>query len=175
MDILMQAALAYETLTQHKFRITFSNGESIIVRFRKNNFRHLSGLDKCKDLQEIATCYNPSELHSKVCRGEITIYDLQRSNRYFEVLDRITFLPNIKEMLCCGLAVFGFDPSKTTFQSKLKSTILLFFDDSFEFYLTLGLVESTGCYYPETFFNNFGGGYTVDQNIVSIVKTEELL
>ena len=173
MDIVQFVAAEYKKLTTMQYKITFSNNKSILVRFRVGNFAHLSGLDKFTDLHEIASCYNPSQIYKKALTGKISKYSLQSSSHYCtELVERLTFIPQIKDLLSDGLAVWGFDCKKAGISSRLKSSILFFNENDQRFFLTLGVAQGEDCYYPETFFNNFNGIYTNGQEIVKISCVE---
>lgn len=176
MDLLQNAALEYEKLTKGIYEITFSNGAVIRVRFRPQNFRHLAGLGKFSDLFEISSNRNPYSIFDMARYGELTMLDLQRSVHYHaDAFERIRDLPQIYRLITQGKAVFGFDPTKYRGVTKLKSTILFFCEGERQFYLALGVAEDGECYYPETFFNNYGGSYVKNQNIVQIVETINII
>lgn len=175
MDLLQMAAMEYDKLTKGAYEITFSNGETIRVRFRPQNFRHLAGLGKFSDLFEISSNRNPYSIFDMAYRGELSMFDLQRSVHYdTDAFERIRDLPQIYRLITEGKAVFGFDPKKYQGVTKLKSTIMFYIEGERRFFLTLGVAEDAECYYPETFFNNYGGSYVKNQNIVSIHKTKNI-
>lgn len=176
MDALRTAAVEYEKLAKGIYQISLSNGEVIQVRFRLQNFRHLAGLGKFSDLYEISSYRNPYTIFEMAFRGELTIQDLQRSVHYTtDAFERIRDLPQIQNLLYQGQVVFHFDPKKYHGNTKLKSTILFFQEGQHHFFLTLGVAEDGEYYFPETFFNNYGGSYIKDQTIVQIEQTECIL
>ena len=176
MDLLQEAAVEYQKLTVRPYQITFSNEQQIVLRFRTQNFRHLAGLGKFTDLHEIYTINDPNAIYTMALQGELTMLDLQRSVHYTpDAVERIRFLPCLHDLITQGSVVFGFDARKITAVTKLKSTILFFKEDGYNFYLTLGAAKGAGFYYPETFFNNFGGIYTKNQAIISIVETKPIV
>ena len=172
MDLLQTAALEYEKLTKGIYEIAFSNGVTVRVRFRPQNFRHLAGLGKFSDLFEISSNRNPYSIFDMACCGDLTIQDLQRSVHYdTDAFERIRDMPQIYRLITEGNAVFGFDPTKYRGVTKLKSTVIFYIEEERHFFLTLGVAEDKDYYYPETFFNNYGGAYVKNQNIVQIIKT----
>ena len=175
MDIVQASAIEYKKLTSSQYKVLFSNKQSILVRFRTGNFAHLSGMDKYTDLRKIASCPNSTEIFKKAFHGEISSYYLQCSEHYtIDLVDRMTFIPEIENLILSGLAVWGFDWKKSGIPSKLKSSILFFSENDQRFFLTLGVAQGADYYYPETFFNNFDGTYTIGQDIVKIIKTEKI-
>ena len=100
MDLLQMAALEYEKLTKGAYAITFSNGETIRVRFRPQNFRHLAGLGKFSDLFEISSNRNPYSIFEMSCSGELSMLDLQRSVHYStDSFERIRYLPQFFRLI----------------------------------------------------------------------------
>lgn len=175
MDLLQIAAQEYDKLTKGVYEIVFSNGETIRVRFRPQNFRHLAGLGKFSDLFEISSNRNPYSIFDMAYHGKLTMLDLQRSVHYSrDAYERIRDLPQIYRLITEGRAVFQFDPAKYCGKTTLKSTIIFFIEEERQFFLTLGVAEENGCYYPETFFNNYGGSYVKNQSIVQIRDTRNL-
>ena len=55
---------------------------------------------------------------------------------------------------------------------KLKSTVILFKDDGFNFFLMLGVAEEGATYYPETFFLRYDAAYIKNQTIVEVNALE---
>lgn len=172
MDVLQEAAISYEKLTKGIYQISLTNGEVIRVRFRLQNFRHLAGLGKFNDLYEISSRRNPYSIFEMAISGDLTIQDLQRSVHYdTDAFERIRDLPQIHHLIHHGQVVYRFDPKKYHGNTKLKSSILFFQEGNYRFFLTLGVAEDGLYYYPETFFNNYGGAYITGQTIVQIEHT----
>ena len=71
-------------------------------------------------------------------------------------------------------AVYGFDSNKAPITTSLKSRIILFSDEGYNFYLLLGLAADQSSYYPETFFLRFDDAYIRGQQIVSVINFEIL-
>lgn len=171
-DILQKAAEAYAEVCKHDYRFTLSNGEVITVVFRPKNFAHLAGLRKLDDIYELKN-YRATNIYKSALRGELTVYDLQRSAHYnSDARERIENLCRLGYLLQTKQIVWEFDPKKALVHTQLKSNVIFFRDDGFDFYLMLGAVNDGKSYYPETFFLRFDSAYIKGQKIVSIEKLE---
>lgn len=180
MDSLQIAAKAYQKICENRYKYTFDNRASIIVCFRPSNFCHLAGLRKFSDLREFQyengkPIFSAIKIYKKALAGDFDDYYLQTSHAYTqEAKERIDCLANLSKLLETKSAVYGFNPAIAPIDTSLKSSVILFTDEGYNFYLLLGLAEDQELYYPETFFLRFDDAYTRGQKIVSIVKTEKL-
>ena len=178
MGTLQNAAVAYREICRHTYKYTFDNGESIFVKFKPNNFCHLAGLRKLNDLREFQTENNKPVLSStnifnKALNDAFSDYYLQSSKSYTqEARDRIECLSNLNRLLSTRTAVYGFNKNTPYIRTSLKSTVILFSDEGYNFYLMLGLAEDGAYYYPETFFLRFDDAYIRGQKIVTVTSFE---
>lgn len=176
-DILFTAAKAYKELTRKRHIITFSNGETITLVFRPQNFKHLAGINKLDDLAEISHSPNPADLYKRILHGDLTIYDIQRSKKYTtEAQDRIELITHIKHMISKGRAVFGFDSSKLKFATQIGVSVIFFEEYPYSFFLVFGVAEGRNgkIYYPKTFFMRNNDDYIRNQNIVDITDYKQI-
>ena len=173
-DILQEAAKAYIGICKHKYVYTLGNGEKICIVFKPQNFVHLAGLRKLKDLHEFNPKHTAGNIYNEILNGNITEYDLQRSIHYdTDAKSRIENLCRLEYLLQTEQVVWGFDAAKTYIHTKLKSSVIFFRDDCFNFYLMLGAVNGGTTYYPETFFLRFDDAYIHGQQIVHVEKMEK--
>jgi len=169
MDILQKAAYIYDNLCKHHYVFELSNGHTITLILRPQNFAHLAGIRKFSDLYEFRKDITAINLYHKILRGEIKLADAQRSQHYdLDAKDRIEYLSRVEELLKSDRVVYGFDPNKNKLNSRLRSTVLLFKGDSHNFCMVLGIAPDGKTYYPETFFLSYGIRYIEGQNIVSV-------
>lgn len=172
-DILQKAAKAYQQVCNHKYRYTLSNGKQVYIVFKPQNFVHLAGLRKLSDLYEFHKHNTATNIYKNILRGKITCYDLQRSIHFnIDAKERIENLCRLDHLLRTKQVVWNFDRAKTQVRTKLKSNVLFFRDDGFDFYLMLGVVDEGQTYYPETFFLRYDAAYIQGQQIVSVKKME---
>jgi len=169
MDILQKAAIAFNNLCKHQYAFDLSNGHTVKLVFRPQNFAHLAGIRKFADLYEFGRDTSSINLFYKILRGEISLFDAQRSSMYdTEARERIENLSRIGELLHTKRVVYGFDSAKSMIKSRLKSTVIFYKDDGLNFYLMLGIAPDGVTYYPETFFLRYDNAYIKGQTIVSV-------
>lgn len=172
-DILQKAALEYSKICTHKYHYTLSNGEKILVEFKPQNFVHLAGLRKLNDLYEFQQQFSATNIYKKILRGDIGIYDIQQSVHFdTDAKERVENLCRLDYLLQTKLAVWGFDHKKTHVRTRLKSSVIFFRDDGYNFYLMLGVAKNEKTYYPETFFLRFDAAYIHGQEIVTVENLE---
>jgi len=169
MDILQKAAIAFNNLCKHQYVFELSNGHTVKLVFKPQNFAHLAGIRKFADIYEFSREMSSVNLFYKILCGEISLFDAQRSDNYnIEARERIENISRIGELLRTKSVVYGFDSVKSMIKSRLKSTVIFFKDDGLNFYLMLGIAPDGATYYPETFFLRYDNAYIRGQNIVSV-------
>lgn len=172
-DILQKAAETYKQVCQHKYCYTLSNGKQVCVVFKPQNFVHLAGLRKLSDLYEFQKQNTATNIYKNILRGKITAFDLQRSIHFdIDAKERIENLCRLDYLLQTKQVVWNFDRAKTCVHTHLKSNVIFFRDDGFDFYLMLGAVNEGETYYPETFFLRFDTAYIHGQQIVLVEKLD---
>lgn len=165
--------MVYQEICRHQYHYTLSNGEKVHIVFKPHNFVHLAGLRKLNDLNEFQLQFSASNIFKNILKGKMDIYDLQRSVHFdTEAKERIENLCRLEHLLNTKQVVWGFDHSKAPIRTRLKSSVILFRDDGFDFYLMLGVAKDGETYYPETFFLRFDSAYIKGQQIVSVVSME---
>lgn len=173
-DTLRKAAEAYQGLCRRRYRFTFSNDKQIEVVFKPQNFVHLAGLRKLNDINEFQDHHSAVNIFKMILQGKINDYDLQQSVHYdTDAEERIFFLIELENLLNTQFAVWDFNPQKgSRINTRLKSKVIFFRNESRDFYLMLGLAPDGQTYYPETFFLRFDDAYIRGQDIVKIVSVE---
>ena len=168
-DYLFQAASAYRSVCLNAYSYSFSNGEKIQLIFKPQNFAHLAGLRKLNDVYEFQAIRSASNIYHEVLKKNITDLHLQMSVHYdSDARERIQHLSRLEELLNTDKAIWNFDAKKSMIATRLKSKVILFKPDGFDFYLMLGAAPDGSTWYPETFFLRFDDQYLKGQEIVSI-------
>lgn len=165
----------YREICKHRYQYTLANGEQVCIVFKPQNFVHLAGLRKLNDLYEFQQCNSAVNIYKKILSGSIDMYTLQNSvNYHTDARERIENLCRLDCLLQTKRVVWQFDRNKTYVHTNLKSKVILFRDDGFDFYLMLGAVDNGKTYYPETFFLRYDAAYIRGQQIVPVEKIELL-
>lgn len=173
MDILREAAFAYNEIAGKNYEYTFSDGSNACIKFRTSNFRHLAGLGKLKDLYWFngsTNALSATRSFREVMDGRISLNDIKCSVFFDSDLnDRICSFAKLDDLLKNGKAIFPFVRSKCKIQTRLKSSLILFKDFGYNFYLTFGAAqEAINIFYPETFFLRYDRQYIEGQKIIYI-------
>ena len=170
-EYLLTAAKAYQAICRYSYLFSFSNGKTIKLVFKPQNFVHLAGLRKLNDVYEFQAGRSATNIYHDILRGNITDLHLQMSVHYdTDARERIENLSRLEELLKADKAIWNFDPKKSKVVTRLKSKVIFFKPDGFDFYLMLGAAPDGVTWYPETFFLRFDDQYLTDQEIVSILS-----
>lgn len=147
MDKLLEKYNDYMRLSNCKAEYELSNGQCIEFYYQEENFAHLIGLHKLKDIQLIQFW---QDKNNKTIKLKEVIRRIKNS----------TFTD----------AVINFNPS--TIKSKIKSDYLLFEEkNKNEFnHLGIALDQKNGKRYVETFFNHPNDMYIAGQSIVKVER-----
>lgn len=172
-DILHSAAEAYQRICNHQYKYTLENGEEFCVVFKPQNFVHLAGLRKLGDVHAFSNQFSANNIYKDILRGKICRCDLECSVHFdTDARERIENLSKIDSLLHTKQVVWNFDRKITRVKTRLKSNVIFFQYEGFNFYLMLGVANDGKTYYPETFFLRFDQAYIQGQKIIAIETLE---
>lgn len=100
MDILQEQAIAYQKLMQYEYYFAVAYKDSsreFILRFPIENFLHLTGIHKLKDLP--VHRMSSEKLFTKCLNGKITYNSLTCSEFFSLIENRICCIAKIEELL----------------------------------------------------------------------------
>lgn len=168
----------YMRLENCKAEYELTNGTKIQFSYKEENFPHLLGLHKLKDIQLIQFWL---DRNNKTVKLKNIIKRIKDSSLTDEMIKRSHFYPMIKERfenfsyeslttLNYTDAIIDFDAS--VIKSKIKSDYLLFEKKSNSEYNHMGVaLDKTKNYrYVETFFHESSNKYIEGQMIVKVRK-----
>lgn len=110
-------------MVQRTFIYTLENGESIKLKFEKNNFPHLIGLHKFNSLKNKSA----NEIIEMIEKNKIDINTLRKSENKIlntELKDRLTFFPCIHFLLNNADYILEYDPFKSI-PTRLRADIFI--------------------------------------------------
>lgn len=176
MDKLLEKYNDYLRLENCKAIYSLANDSSIEVIYKRENFPHLLGLHKLKDLQLIQFGLDKS---NKSVKLNTVLSRIRNSTFTDSMVKASTFFPLIQERydsfsydilttLSYTDAIINFNP--LLIKSKLKSKYILFEEKNINEYNHLGIAfdSQTGQHYIETFFHQSTNMYLVNQTTVKI-------
>lgn len=159
MDDLLKKYNEYMRLTNCKAEYKLVNGKIIEVTYKEENFAHLLGLHKLKDIQLIQFWQDKNnktvklkEVIRRIKNSTFTDSMIKSSIFYSDIKDRYeSFSYENLTTLTYTDAVINFNPS--IIKSKIKSDYLLFEEKENGYnHLGIALDNNSGKRYIETFF-----------------------
>lgn len=174
MDDLLKKYTEYMRLENCRAEYKFVNGEAIEIIYKEENFAHLLGLHKLKDIQLIQFWLDKNnkkiklkEVIRRIKNATFTDAQVRASVFYPKIQERYeNFSYENLTTLTYTDAVVNFDPKKI--KSKIKSDYLLFEKKNGFNHLGIALDQKTGNRYIETFFHQPDDMYIAGQNIVGV-------
>lgn len=179
MNPLRQKYDDYMRLVGCRVIYTLENEIKIEFSYKKENFLHLLGIHKLKDLQLVQfwldrTNYSVKldTVMKRIKNESFTDTDVQSSSFYSKIQERYdNFCYDNLTTLNYTDAIIDFNPS--IINSKLHSDYILFEARNTEYnHMGVAMDQNTGNRYVETFFHEKNGIYLTGQQIVKIKKFE---
>ena len=178
MNDLLQKYNDYLRLKGCKAEYEFSDGTKLEVLYKEENFAHLLGLHKLKDIQLIQFWLDTS---NKTVKLQTVIKRIKNETFTDEMVKNSYFYPLIKSRyenfsydnlttLNYTDAVINFNPM--LINSKIKSDYILFEERPKNEYNHMGIALDTksGTRYIETFFHQSTDMYVSGQEVVKVKK-----
>lgn len=177
MDKLLEKYNDYMRIIDCKAEYELDNGKTIGFRYRKENFAHLLGLHKLKDIQLIQFW---QDKNNRTVNLNTVIRKIRNSSFTDAIVCSSVFFPQIKERynnfsydnlttLNYTDVVIDFNP--LLINSKLKSDYILFEEKSGEYnHMSIAQDAKSGNRYVESFFHEMSNKYIQGQIIRKIKK-----
>ena len=176
MDGLLQKYNDYKRLKNCRAEYVLSNEMMIDFTYKEDNFIHLLGLHKLKDIQ-IIQMFNDKDnkkvqtryIISRIKKSRFTDAMVKSSVFYEEIAERYeSFTYENLITLTYTDAVINFDPKRIN--SKIKSDYLLFEEKENHEYDHLGIAKDpiSNKRYIETFFHQSTDMYIQNQQLVKV-------
>ncbi len=127
MDRLQETVLTYQSImqTHYYFEIAKKNKKhEFILTFEKEDFFHMAGLHKLKDVTTLQIKMSKGIIFDKIRDGNITFDQIENSYFYQDIEKRFSYLVKIQELLDSNQIVFQYLESKNR-ASHIKAEYLL--------------------------------------------------
>jgi len=153
------------------FAITFGdknkNTSKIIVKFLKENFKHIFGMQYLIDI----SVYNMSArtVYYYVKKKMITIEDLKKSKYYYKVEERLLCYTRLGEIIRNGKVIYD-GPSQ--FLGIKANYLMYLFNQGILYHLFY--VQKDYFYVPCSYFPRNGNEYILKHKMFSIISCEEI-
>ena len=172
MNNIKECAEFYQTLLNRNYRFTLEDDLRFVLFFQKQNFFHLLGLEKLKDLAAFSA-YGPSVVFEKILAEEITQTDLLKSVFYPKIESRIRYFQELQNMLDpkqCKVIV-DFD-KRLVDKTELKNTKYILYVRRDENYVLFTIGQFKLKLYAETFFLEPSKKYVSGQTLLEVKQIE---
>lgn len=177
MDLLKKCALGFDELLKCKYHFILGRKGKIkefTISFDKSDFHHLAGLHKLKDNAKIQYGKR-ADIFDSILTGDITLEQIQKSEFYKQMENRLEPLCHLEEFLDNNDLIFRYN-EKVNQYSVIKADYLL--ENQFEgqsVYLFLGAREKEEneqmC---RTFFPKQEVDYSIGQAKYTLLKKEKI-
>ena len=175
MDELLKKYNEYMRLENCRAEYQLADGKCVEVIYKEENFAHLLGLHKLRDIQLIQFWQDKNnktvklkEVIRRIKNSSFTDAMVKSSIFYSDIKDRYeSFSYDNLTTLTYTDAVIDFDSA--IIKSKIKSDYLLFEEKNNTYnHLGIALDKNTGNRYIETFFHQTSNMYIAGQTVVKV-------
>ncbi len=176
MDKLRKCADEFDKLTDVQYNIIIGRkGKTIKIqlRFYKDNFHHLLGLHKLKDLSLARE--NRGNVFEKILAGEITLDFIKKSQYYSNIKGRLEPLTNLGDLLESDNVTFKYS-QKFNPSSKINADYLLTveFNDN-DTYIFIKKFDVVDEYFCRSLFPKTDKDYTAGQTKFALLYKDKVV
>lgn len=168
---LSQCVVRFQDLLSKDYYLTLEDGTKLHIFFQTKDFKHLLGLHKLTDMPDISRA-GANAVFNAVLNKRITQEQIEKSEYYYKIKDRIEHFPQIESVFGKEVIV---DFNSTLLQKcDLKAEYLMYHecDSSYTDYIHLAIGHTVKGYYPESFFYEPTKQYLSGQIILEVEKIE---
>ena len=127
MDLLYDAAVAWNRLLQDRYEITYGKNKklhTIVLEFQTGEFYHLAGFPHARDIQ--LPRFNQSKVLKKILEGKITEKMLAKSRNYSAmILPRLQAIIHMENSLDHDFFLYSYRRDLYPFYTSIKADFLL--------------------------------------------------
>lgn len=128
MDLLYEAAVAWNRLLQDRYEITYGKSKklhTIVLEFEPSEFYHLAGFPHAKDIV-LPVRGSQTKMLDNVLARKITGAMLEKSTNYESVIKRkLEAIIRLEQLLNSPCQVYLYNPRKLPFYTDIKAKYLL--------------------------------------------------
>lgn len=126
MDLLQTATDNYQKLLDKEYNIVVGKNKKLSsykLTFTKDDFKHVAGLHKLKDLPDVYTA-SSEKLYDDIVKQRLDLSDISSSTYIAEVLNRIENLVYLENYLDIAQTLYLWDKSKSPF-SNIDANVMI--------------------------------------------------
>jgi hypothetical protein len=134
---------------------------SVKVKFDKKEFFHLMGLQYLTDRPELNQ--DRGKVYDAIRRRRITAEQLQSSDLYYKIADRIDLLPQLENIIDSNETIFKYNQKRNTYSVIKADYIMKSVSCGKNVFLFLAGNKLDGTYFCRSFFPQDKMDYTINQ------------
>ena len=165
MGDILTAAKSYTNLLDIEYQIILGKKNKNItfsIFFEEVHFFHLSGLQYLKDLSRVLT-ESREQIFRKILRGTLTVQQIESSQYYSEIKDRIEYLAFLEQIIDSNRTIFKYNPKLEAFSAIQADFLLKNEVQTRNVFAFLSQEKSNGKYFCRSFFPQIDKDYSIGQ------------
>ena len=162
---ILQAAQSFNNLLDIEYQITLGKKNKTVnltIYFEEVHFFHLAGLQYLKDLSGLLT-ESREQIFKKILKGTINKQQIESSNLYSEIKDRIDYLVFLENIMDSNKTVYKYNPKLNAFSAIQADFLLKNQIQSRNVFAFLSLDNEKGKYFWRSFFPQIEKDYSENQ------------
>lgn len=174
MDLLQQAAAAWEELTAYTYRITYGKSgvlREIVLGFDQAEFYHLAGFQYLSDIA-LPVRFSHAKTIDVILSGKLTETDIAKSESYESIRERLTAITMLKAGLDTSFTVYQFKPDSLPFFTRLTAEHLISAECSDLVFLFTDREKGGKAFSKSIFLKRPGRDFRQNQKALAVLKVE---
>jgi len=172
MDKLKECAIAFSKLLDKEYYIKAGKkGKLIEIRlfFNKENFAHLLGLHKLRDIRQLKI--HSIIMFNNILTEKLTYEDIAQSIFFDEIADRLEYFPHLEQILDSEETMIKYNKSQC--KSSIEAKYILYSKiDGLNVHYFIDIDEEKQKYFGRTFFTRTDAIYLQDRPYKILEKTK---
>ena len=175
MDLLYDAAVAWNRLLQDRYEITYGKNKklhTIVLEFQPSEFYHLAGFPHAKDVA-LPLRGSQSKMLSNVLTGKITGAMLEKSGNYETIIKRkLEAIIRLEQLLRSPCQVYLYNPRKLPFYTDIKAKYLLVDAQTQVVFLFTDTEDNNGLCFSRSTFVMGDRDFRINQTRLAVLQTK---
>lgn len=175
MNLLQEVAVEYAKLFENNYLYTLKNGAAVEVYFAAQNFHHLIGLQKLKDVDVVMLINgnNTGRVFKNIIEGRITFADIKKSIYFDEIEGRLRHFNQISRIIEFEKIIVNFNQSLLP-STRIPADYILYKRSNDNQFLNLFLKKDKpkNIYVPLTFIPHINDYYINGQEVIDIISVD---
>ena len=174
MDLLYEAASAWQELTAFTYRITYGKRgvlHTITLKFEVSEFYHLAGFQYMNDIV-LPFRFSHAKAVDAALTGRITQEHIAKSENWEAIKERLTAITKLRQALDTSFSVYKFNPEVLPFYTKIKAENLILARCEDVVFLFTDQSKDGIAFSKSIFLKREGRDFSRNQKPLSILKVE---